>query len=81
MVFSHQTHTTNIRKVTREDCGKGFSRERDYQDIDGLITNEPGVALTTFYADCVPIFLVDPVKKAIGLSHSGWRGTVGKIIQ
>ena len=52
MVFSHQTHTTNIRKVTREDCGKGFSRERDYQDIDGLITNEPGVVLTTFYADC-----------------------------
>ena len=81
MVFSHQTHTTNIRKVTREYCGKGFSRERDYQDIDGLITNEPGVALTTFYADCVPIFLVDPVKKAIGLSHSGWRGTVGKISQ
>ncbi len=79
MVFTDQTHTTNIRKVTREDCGKGFSRERDYQDIDGLITNEPGVVLTTFYADCVPIFLVDPVHKAIGLSHSGWRGTVGKI--
>ena len=81
MVFTDQTHTTNIRKVTREDCGKGFSRERDYQDIDGLITNEPGVVLTTFYADCVPIFLVDPVQKVIGLSHSGWRGTVGKISQ
>mgnify|MGYP004529480511 CR=1 FL=1 len=81
MVFTHQTHTTNIRKVTREDCGKGYSRERDYQDIDGLITNEPGVVLTTFYADCVPVFLIDPVKKAIGLSHSGWRGTVGKISQ
>lgn len=81
MVFTDQTHTTNIRKVTGEDCGKGFSRERDYQDIDGLITNEPGVVLTTFYADCVPIFLVDPVHKAIGLSHSGWKGTVGKISQ
>lgn len=81
MVFTHQTHTTNVRKVTKEDCGKGFNRERDYQDVDGLITNEPGVVLTTFYADCVPIYLIDPVHKAIGLSHSGWRGTVGKISQ
>ena len=81
MVLSHQTHTTNIRRVTREDCGKGFTRERDYQDVDGLITNDPQVVLTTFYADCVPIYLVDPVKRAVGLCHSGWRGTVGRISQ
>ena len=43
------------------------------------MTDEPDVVLATFYADCVPLFFVDPVKKAIGLSHSGWRGTVGKI--
>ena len=43
------------------------------------MTNEPGVCLATFYADCVPLYFVDPVKRAIGLSHSGWRGTVGKI--
>ena len=79
MVFTHQTHTTNVRKVTEEDWGKGFSKERDYRDVDGLITNVPQTVLTTFYADCVPIYLVDPVKKAIGLCHSGWRGTVGKI--
>ena len=79
MVFTHQTHTTNVRKVTEEDWGKGFSKERDYSDVDGLITNVPQTVLTTFYADCVPIYLVDPVKKAIGLCHSGWRGTVGKI--
>ncbi len=79
MVFTHQTHTTNVRKVTEEDWGKGFSRERDYSDVDGLITNVPQTVLTTFYADCVPIYLVDPVKKAIGLCHSGWRGTVGRI--
>ncbi len=48
-------------------------------ETDGLVTNVPGICLVTFYADCVPLFLVDPVKKAIGLSHSGWRGTVGKI--
>lgn len=79
MVLSAQTHTTNIRVVTEEDRGKGFVRPRDYTDVDGMVTNIPGMVLTTFYADCVPLFLVDPVHKAIGLSHSGWRGTVGKI--
>lgn len=78
-VFSHQTHTTNVRKVTLEDKGKGLIRPLDYQDVDGLITDVPGLCLSTFYADCVPLFFVDPVHKAIGLSHSGWRGTVGKI--
>ena len=48
-------------------------------ETDGMITNVPGICLVTFYADCVPLYFVDPVKKAIGLSHSGWRGTVGKI--
>ena len=79
LVFSKQTHTTNVRVVTEEDRGKGFLRERDYTDVDGLITNVPGLTLATFYADCVPLFFVDPVHKAIGLSHSGWKGTVGKI--
>ena len=46
-----------------------------------MITNEPGVILSTFYADCVPLYFVDPVNKAIGLSHSGWRGTVGRMGQ
>ena len=78
-VFSQQTHTTNVRKVTLEDKGKGLTRKLDYQDIDGLISNVPGLCLSTFYADCVPLYFVDPVRKAIGLSHSGWRGTVGKI--
>lgn len=79
MVMSKQTHTTNVRVVTEEDRGKGIVRDRDYTDIDGLITNVRGICLVTSYADCVPLYLVDPVRKAIGLSHSGWRGTVGKI--
>ena len=79
MVLSYQTHTTNIRKVTIEDLGKGYDRERDYRDIDGLITDVPGAVLVTSYADCVPLLFVDPVRKAIGASHSGWRGTAGKI--
>ena len=79
MVLSQQTHTTNIRIVTDEDRGKGITRERDYTDIDGLITNVPGICLVTTYADCVPLYFLDPAKKVIALSHSGWRGTVGKI--
>ena len=79
MVLSQQTHTANVRVVTGADRGKGITRERDYTDVDGLITNEPGICLVTSFAACVPLYFVDPVKKAIGLSHSGWRGTVGKI--
>ena len=79
MVLSKQTHTTNVRVVTEEDKGKGVMRERNYTDVDGMITNVPGICLVTSYADCVPLYFVDPAKKAIGLSHSGWRGTVGKI--
>ena len=78
-VCSDQTHTTNIRKVIRADCGKGVVRPKDYQDVDGLVTNEPGIVLATFYADCVPLYFVDTKKKVIGLAHSGWRGTVGRI--
>lgn len=79
MVFTQQTHTVNVRMATEEDRGMGLLRPRSYTDVDGLVTNVPGLCLVTFFADCVPLYFVDPVKKAIGLSHSGWRGTVGKI--
>lgn len=78
-VCTDQTHTTNVRITGRADGGKGVVREKDYTDVDGLITNERGIVLATFYADCVPLYFVDPVKKAIGLSHSGWRGTVNRM--
>lgn len=48
LVCSDQTHTTNIRAVTEADRGKGFARPKDYTDIDGLITNVPGLVLATF---------------------------------
>ena len=79
LVLSAQTHTTNIRRMTSADRGKGFFRDRDYTDVDGMITDEKGVALVGLFADCVPLFFADPVHGAIGLSHAGWRGTVGKI--
>lgn len=76
MVASRQTHTTNIHLVTEKDCGNGIGRTSSYEDIDGLATDVPGIALVTYYADCVPLYFVDPVHRAIGLAHSGWRGTV-----
>ena len=79
--LTFQTHTTNVRVVTEEDRGKGPFLQRDYTDVDGLVTNVPGIILGTFHADCPPVYFIDPVKKAIGLSHSGWKGTKGKIAQ
>lgn len=76
IVCSKQTHTTNVRLVTEEDCGKGVLYPVDYDDVDGLITNVPGILLCTSYADCVPLYFADVKNKAIGLGHSGWRGTV-----
>lgn len=76
MTASKQTHTTNIRLVTATDKGKGVVLPLDYDEVDGLITAEAGIVLVTSYADCVPLYFVDPVKRAIGLAHSGWRGTV-----
>lgn len=75
-VLTDQTHTVNVRKVSAADAGKGLTRERNYRDVDGLITDEPGLVLSAFFADCVPLYFVDPIHRAIGLSHSGWRGTV-----
>lgn len=79
VVLSKQVHKCNIRLVDISDRGKGLFIPRDYDEIDGLITNKANVTLVTKYADCVPLYFVDPVKKAIGLTHSGWRGTVAKI--
>lgn len=79
IVCSDQTHTVNLRVVSREDGGKGILTPKDYTDIDGLLTDEPGLVLATFYADCVPLYFVDTKKRAIALAHSGWRGTVARM--
>ncbi len=79
LTASHQTHTTNVRRIYEEDAGNGISKPGKYTDVDGMITNVPNLPLVTFYADCVPLFFVDVKNTVIGLSHSGWRGTVGHI--
>lgn len=79
-VLTYQTHATNVLPVTRKERGFGITKERTYTDIDGLITNQKGVTLVTFFADCIPLYFVDPVHYAIGLAHSGWRGTVAGMV-
>ena len=81
IVTSDQTHTVNLRVVGKKDCGSGILRPREFFNVDGMLTDEPGVTLATFYADCVPLYFVDPVHRAIALSHSGWRGTVRRMGQ
>lgn len=78
-VFSDQVHGDRVMVVGSDDRGKGAFRESDIRHADGLMTREARVALVTFYADCVPLFFLDPIRKAIALSHAGWRGTVARI--
>ena len=79
-VLTQQTHSVNVRHVGREDRGKGVFRERDYTDVDALMTDEEGVILSAFSADCVPILFYDKGHRAIASCHSGWRGTHGRIL-
>ena len=79
LTASAQDHNTLVRAVTSENKGTGIYKPRDLQSVDALITNEKGVTLVTYYADCTPLFFVDTKQKAIGLAHAGWRGTVGRI--
>lgn len=79
-VTCQQVHGSNIVRVSKAEAGAGFA---DYEtaiaDTDALITNEVGLPLMLFFADCTPILLADPVHKAVGLAHGGWKGTVAAI--
>jgi len=84
VVRSAQKHTANIHKVTESDLGPAGNRN-DFESIDGLITDLPGVMLQTFGADCPSVYLLDPEHRAIGLCHSGRKGTqyhiAGKMLE
>ena len=77
-VFTRQLHTNTILRVGKKDCGTGLFREQEIV-CDGLITNEPGVALVCFAADCTPVLLFDPENQAVAAAHAGWRGTASGI--
>jgi hypothetical protein len=70
LVHAHLVHGNDVAQVTALDFGQYVG------PVDALITNQPGCGLTMNYADCTPILLYDPKKKAIGLGHSGWKGAV-----
>jgi len=70
VVHAHLVHGAAVARVTQENNGTWIGQ------TDGIITNEPGCALTMNFADCTPVFLYDPLNHAIGLGHAGWMGTV-----
>lgn len=79
VVTAEQVHGDHVQVITAKDAGAGaFVQETRIKGTDALITKEK-VALMAFYADCVPILIYDYVTKAVGLAHSGWRGTLMQI--
>ena len=79
VVIGNLNHGNNVRVATRNDAGCGILKPFNYINVDALVTNEPNLAITVTCADCVPVFFVDPIKKAIGIAHSGWKGTAQEI--
>lgn len=77
---AEQVHGNRVEIVTIEERGKGrYNLDDAIKNADGIVTNSPDILLTSFYADCVPLYFFDPVNKVIGLAHAGWKGTVLKI--
>ena len=77
LVLTRQIHSDTVRTVSRADCNGCF--HRNYPECDGLVTNDPGVTLVIFTADCTPLLFHDPVTGAVGAAHAGWKGTARNI--
>lgn len=79
-VYANQTHSANFHKVTRADRGRGATEQTiAIPDTDALYTNEHGIVLAGFMADCVPVLLSNERAGIVGVIHSGWQGTVKEI--
>ncbi|MCF8010610.1 MAG: peptidoglycan editing factor PgeF [Clostridiales bacterium] len=82
LVSGAQVHGDKVQVIDYHSQGRGaFSSEDSLPGIDAIVTNTPGVPLSSYYADCVPLFIVDPVEKVAALAHAGWKGTVLRIAQ
>lgn len=80
MVCCQQIHSNQVAPITREKRGCGSADLNScLAGMDGMVTNELGLYLATFYADCIPVYFFDPMKNCIGMVHSGWKGTMGRI--
>lgn len=79
---AEQIHGNSVRVIEHVDVGAGrFAHEEAIKGVDGLLTDKPGVFLTSLYADCVPVFFFSPRQKVIGIAHAGWKGTVSLIVE
>lgn len=82
IVTTKQVHSNKVVKLDENHTFRSVSEKGcDFPEVDGVVTNVKGATLFAFSADCSLIQIVDPINKAIGLCHSGWRGTVSKISQ
>lgn len=82
LTAGEQVHGARVVKAGEEERGRGtLGSEGAIRQADGFISNVPGVPLTILTADCVPIFILDPVRKAIGLVHAGWKGTLCRMTE
>jgi YfiH family protein len=70
---------TMIGSVHGGDVARVDEPVNSIDDVDALVTDRPGIALFATYADCYPIVLWDPEKRAAGLVHAGWRGTQARV--
>lgn len=70
LVTVRQVHSNRVMRVGKAQRGQKVG------ELDGLITDEPGVPLILRFADCVPILAYDPRRGVLGAAHAGWRGTV-----
>ena len=75
----NQQHTNTVKPLTLADKGNKISTPDNFGIAYGFVTNSPDITLVTTYADCTPLYFYDSIKKVIGLSHAGWRGTVDNI--
>ena len=80
-VTAQQTHSTNVVRVYEKHKGAGVLQKRVFEEVDALITNEVGIPLVIFGADCVPVFFLDTQNKAIGIAHCGWVGTGNRMAE
>ena len=80
LTAGEQVHGNKVLVVREQDKGKGALKyNNSIKGVDALITDIKDLPLVSFYADCVPLFFLDPVQKVGGLAHAGWKGTVSKI--
>lgn len=82
VVLQDQNHTTNIKIITKQDCGKGiFAAKTNIKNNDGMIAKESNIFLGVLSADCVPVLFYDPKKKICGAAHCGWKGILNLLVQ